>query len=77
MKDGVAPCMEKGMVEKKTPRFTFRAPGGYFHPFDPLWLGGLTGREKRGCVIVRCYLRPEGSGCRVPPTYRNLFWAAG
>lgn len=39
--------------EKKTSRVTFPAPGGYFHPFDPLWLGGLTGIERRGCVTVR------------------------
>lgn len=63
--------------EKKAPRFTFPAPGGYFHPSDPLWLGWLTGSKWKCRKDMGYYLRPEGRGCREPPTYRNLFWAAG
>lgn len=80
MKDGVDPCMEEGVV--KTPTFTFPAGGrgrGYLHPLDPSGAGRPDKERKEGVCNreMGYYLRPEGRGCRVPPTYRNLFWAAG
>ena len=34
-------------------------------------------KEKDGSKGVIRYLMPEGNACRAPPTYKNLFWAAG
>lgn len=79
MKGGVAPCMEEGMVKRKLPESPSQLLGIIFIHLTPV--AGRADRERREEVSVQLggehYLRPEGRGCKAPPTYRNLFWAAG
>lgn len=66
------------MMKRKLPDSPFQLRGLIFIHLTPV--AGKRDKERKEGVCnseMRCYLRPEGSGCRVPPTYRNLFRAAG